>query len=52
VKGINIDNIEELYNPSITGEADLISQRAKLIRQGMHAPTADRLALEYIFKNS
>lgn len=48
IKGVNLDNIEQLYNPLNSGFSKLHETRTHLIRQGMTAELADNLARRYI----
>lgn len=50
VSGVNITNLEELYNPMFTGIFDMLDNRQNLIKHGMTAQFADQLAKRYIDK--
>lgn len=50
IKGITIDNIEDVYNTRVTGLGDMMQTRDYLISKGMSASFADYLARRYINK--
>lgn len=47
---IGLENLEELYNPAVTGIFDMVSNRRHLMEKGMTADFADLLAKRYITK--
>lgn len=50
VKGINLDNLEQLYNPLNSGFGQLHQARSHLLQRGMTPQLADHLAKRYIAK--
>jgi hypothetical protein len=48
VKGVSLDNIEQLYNPHYSGIASMQATRTYLIKRGMTKDLADILAKRYI----
>jgi len=50
IKGISIDNIEDVYNTRLTGLGDMTQTRDHLISKGMSGSFADYLARRYINK--
>ena len=48
ILGINLDNLEQLYSPLLTGLGSMSNARFFLIQRGMTAELADSLALRYI----
>jgi hypothetical protein len=49
-KGISLDNLEDVFNPILTGIASMSATRTHLITRGMTEELADKLALRYIQK--
>lgn len=50
VKGVSLDNLEQVYNPLVSGFGTMQAARAHLIKKGMTAELADKLAQRYISK--
>ena len=50
VKGINLDNLEQLYSPLKSGFGQMHECRSHLIYKGMTPQLADHLAKRYISK--
>lgn len=50
IKGITIDNIEDVYDSRVTGLGDMMQTRDHLISKGMSGSFADYLARRYIKK--
>lgn len=48
IKGVNLDNIEQVYNPVNTGIASMSATRTFLIQKGMSEELADSLAKRYL----
>ncbi|CDW78620.1 UNKNOWN [Stylonychia lemnae] len=48
IKDIQLDNLEQLYNPLKTGISNMIDNRAYLIKNGMSQQLADLLAKRYL----
>lgn len=49
-KGISLDNIEDVFNPTFSGIGSMSATRTHLIQRGMSEELADKLALRYIQK--
>lgn len=49
-KGINLDNIEDVFNPANTGLPTMKATRTYLIQKGMTEELVDKLARRYIQK--
>jgi hypothetical protein len=49
-KGINLDNIEDVFNPANTGLPTMKATRTYLIQKGMAEELVDKLARRYIQK--
>ena len=49
-KGISLDNIEDVFNPSISGIGNMQATRSYLIQRGMTEQLVDKLARRYIQK--
>lgn len=47
---LTLDNIEEVYNPLVSGQGNMAETRAYLIQRGMNAELADTLAKRYLNK--
>lgn len=47
-KGVNLDNLEQIYNPLKSGNSSLHATRSRLLQKGMTAELADSLARRYI----
>lgn len=47
---LTLDNIEEVYNPQVSGHGSMAETRAFLLQRGMNAELADLLARRYINK--
>ena len=45
---LSLDNIEQVFNPLVTGFTSMAEARAHLIKRGMTAELADTLARKYI----
>jgi len=50
IRGINVDNLEQVYNAHVTGLGDMMQTRDHLISKGMSGSFADYLARRYINK--
>jgi hypothetical protein len=50
IKGVSLDNIEQVYNPLISGISSMHATRTFLISKGMTNELADNLARRYINK--
>ena len=51
LKGVTLDNLEQVYNPLVSGFANMAETRAFLIKRGgMTSQLADNLAKRYINK--
>ena len=50
IKGVNLDTLEQVFNPLKSGNASLHATRTHLIKKGMTTEMADSLAKRYIFK--
>lgn len=48
IKGVNLDNIEQVYNPVKTGITSMSATRTFLIQKGMSEELADSLAKRYL----
>lgn len=48
IKGVNLNNIEQVYNPVNTGIASMQDTRTFLIQKGMSEELADNLAKRYL----
>lgn len=48
MSGINVENLEQLYNPLYTGIGSMEETREFLIERGMTTALADNLAKEYL----
>lgn len=50
IKGVTLDNLEQVYNPLISGFGTMQAARTHLIKKGMTSELADTLAKRYIAK--
>lgn len=50
IKGVRLDNLEEIYSPFNSGLPNMIDTRRYLIQKGMTGELADTLAKRYINK--
>lgn len=49
ISGVNLDNMEQVYNPLFSGYPSQITEtRTRLVQRGMDVGFADRLALKYL----
>ena len=48
IRGVSLDNLEQLYNPMHSGFTSLHATRTHLIKNGMTDDLADNLAKRYI----
>lgn len=49
-KGVTLDNIEDVFNPSVSGIGSMQATRTYLIQRGMSEELVDKLARRYIQK--
>ena len=50
IAGVSIDNIEQVFNPYVSGVAQLAEQRQRLVSAGMSVELADSLLKQYLNK--
>jgi len=48
ITGVNFKNIEQVYNPMLSGIASMTATHKHLINQGMPVHLADSLAVKYL----
>lgn len=49
-QGVQLDNLEDLFNPMCSGFGSMLDTRAYLLQKGMTSTFADNLAKRYITK--
>jgi hypothetical protein len=50
ILGVQLNNLEDVYNPMLSGRGSMLDTRSHLIRKGMSSEFADSLAKKYINK--